>query len=82
MSLKPIIADIADQADDFLEGVTTHADARAAVSKQLTIKYPRLPGLERGKVIAEVLSILDREGFFEFDSGSEGNGLAANIDDG
>src|SRR6266498_421678 len=44
MSLKPVIADIADQADDFLEGVTTHSDARAAISEQLTIKYPALSG--------------------------------------
>ena len=47
MSIKPVIDDIADQADDFLDGVTTRADARAAISEQITIMYPPLTGSER-----------------------------------
>jgi len=78
MSLQPIIADIADQADDFLEGVTTHADARAAVSKQLTIKYPTLSGYQRAKVIDGVLVVLNTEGFFSFGPSADNSDL---IDD-
>jgi hypothetical protein len=75
MSLKPIIDNIANQADELLEGVTTRADARAAIAKQLTIRYPRLLGSEWGKVIDGVLSILNDESFFASASGSEKNDL-------
>ena len=70
MTLSDIIDDIADQADDFLDGVTKRAEARAAISEQLTIKYPKLAGPERAKVIEGVLSVLDEEGFFELGSSS------------
>ena len=66
MSLKPIIEDIADQADDFLDGVTTRSDARAAISEQITIKYRTLSGIDRAKVIDGVMTILDAEGFFDY----------------
>ena len=68
MSMKPIIDDIADQADDFLDGVMIRSDARAAISEQLSIKYPRLNGSERAKVIDGVLLVLDGEGFFDLKS--------------
>jgi len=71
MSLKPIIDDIADQADDFLDGVMIRSDARAAISEQLSIKYPRLNGSERAKVIDGVLLVLDGEGFFDLKSSSD-----------
>ncbi|MFT3870911.1 MAG: hypothetical protein QM715_20855 [Nibricoccus sp.] len=70
MTLSDIINDIADQADDFLDGVTKRTDARAAISEQLTIKYPKLAGPERTKVTDGVLALLDEEGFFELGSGS------------
>lgn len=71
MNLSAIINDIADQADDFLDGVTTRADAKAAISEQLTIKYPKLAGPERTKVIDGVLAVLNEEGFFELGSSSD-----------
>lgn len=71
MTLSDIINDIADQADDFLEGVSKRPEARAAISEQLTIKYPKLTGLERTKVTDGVLAILDEEGFFELGSSSD-----------
>jgi len=71
MNLSAIINDIADQADDFLDGVTTRADAKAAISEQLTIKYPTLAGPERTKVIDGVLAVLNEEGFFELGSSSD-----------
>jgi hypothetical protein len=74
MSLKPIIDDIADQADDFLDGVTTRSDARAVISEQLTIQYPRLSGAERGKVVDGVLAVLDSEEFF-------GSGVGSAVED-
>lgn len=74
MNLSSIIDDIADQADDFLEGVTKRDEARAAISEQLTIKYPKLNGLERTKVTEGVLAILNDEGFFELGSSSDSDG--------
>lgn len=74
MSLKPIIDDIADQADDFLDGVMTRSDARAAIAEQLSITYPRLSGMERGKIIDGVLAVLDSEEFF-------GSGVGSAIED-
>ncbi len=71
MSLKPVIDDIANQADSFLDGVTTRSDARAAISEQLTIKYRTLSGIERSKVIDGVFAILDAEGFFTFGVGAD-----------
>ena len=76
MSLKPIIDDIANQADDFLEGVTTRADARVAIAEQLTIEYPALSGINRSKVIDGVLTVLDGEEFFAFGSSPENSDLA------
>ena len=71
MSLKPIIDDIANQADSFLDGVTARSDARAAISEQLTIRYRTLSGIDRSKIIDGVLAILDEEGFFNFGAGGE-----------
>lgn len=71
MTLSGIINDIADQADDFLDGVTKRNEARAAISEQITIKYSTLSGPERTKVIEGVLSVLAEEGFFELGSSSE-----------
>lgn len=62
---------IADEADDILDGVKNHNEARAAISEQITIKYSTLSGPERTKVIDGVLAILAEEGFFNFRSGSE-----------
>ena len=73
MTLGAIINDIADQADDFLDGVTKRDEARAAISEQLTIKYPKLEGSDRAKVVDGVLAILNEEGFFELGSSSAGD---------
>jgi hypothetical protein len=73
MLLSGIINEIADQADDFLEGVAKREDARAAISEQITIKFPSLNGVDRAKVIQGVIDILEREGFFELRSESEGD---------
>lgn len=81
MTLDPIINDIADQADDFLDGVSNRNEARAAISEQLTIKYPKLNGIERARVTDGVLAILDEEGFFNLSSGS-GSEDASDRDEG
>lgn len=62
---------IADEADDILDGVKNHNEARAAISEQITIKYSTLSGPERTEVIDGVLAILAEEGFFNFRSSSE-----------
>jgi hypothetical protein len=71
MTLSAIIDAIADEADDILDGVKNHNEARAAISEQITIKYSTLSGPERTKVIDGVLSVLAEEGFFELGSSSE-----------
>jgi hypothetical protein len=71
MTLSDIINDLADQVDDFLDGVTKRDEARAGISEQITIKYPKLDGPDRSKVIDGVLAVLDEEGFFELGSASD-----------
>lgn len=71
MELKTIINEIADQADDFLDGVTKRDEARAAISEQITLLHPALGGTDRAKVVQGVLDLLDREGFFDLRSDSD-----------
>lgn len=65
MNLKSIIDEIADQADDFLEGVTSLEQARAAISEMVTMQPERLGPADRAAVIEGVMAILKNEGFFE-----------------
>lgn len=60
----PIIAEIADQADDFLAGVRDRAQARAGISEMITMDYPDLNPAERTEVIAGVMKVLEAEDFF------------------
>lgn len=64
MNLRPLIDDIASRADDFLEGVTDRAQARAGIAELLTIEYGALPGEARRQVIEGVISVLESEDFF------------------
>jgi len=80
MRLRPIIDDIADQADDFLAGITTRAEARDAISAKLTAKHPVLSGIDRIKVIDGVLAILDQEEFFGSGSSPNQDGSSDGVD--
>lgn len=62
--LRPIIDEIADQADDFLAEARDRAQARAGISELLTMDYAMLTPDERAAVIAGVMQVLEAEDFF------------------
>lgn len=62
--LPPIIAEIADRADDFLAGATNRAQGRAGIEEVLTMDYPALASADRALVVAGVMSVLEEEDFF------------------
>lgn len=62
--LRPIIIEIADQADDFLAGAKDRAQARAGISELLTMDYLELNPTDRASVIAAVMKLLEDEDFF------------------
>ena len=62
--LRPIIHEIADQADDFLAGARDRAQARAGISELLTMDYPDLNPADRSTVTAAVMKVLEAEDFF------------------
>ena len=62
--LRPIIAEIASRADDFLAGTTDRAQARAGIAQLLTMDYGQLEAPDRTIVIAGVMSALEEEDFF------------------
>jgi hypothetical protein len=65
MDLTSIIDDLADRADDFLEGATSREQAQAGVSEAITVSFPYLAAADRTTVIKSVMAILEEEGFFE-----------------
>ena len=62
--LRPLIAEIASQADDFLAGTRDRAQARAGIAELLTMDYPHLDGEGRAAAIAGVMAVLEAEDFF------------------
>lgn len=73
MNLSALIDEIAAKADDFLEGFTGRADARAGIQELLTAEHNSLTEPERKHVTDGVMSILEDEGFFEAIPGSAEN---------
>lgn len=71
MNIQFLITQIADQADDFLEGATSVDQARAGVSEMVTMHASQLGSSERTAVVNGVMSLLIKEGFFERTPGSE-----------
>lgn len=65
MELESITEAIAGRADDFLEGASNRAQARAGVYELINADYPQLPPSDRDSVAARVMEILEREGFFD-----------------
>lgn len=63
-NLRPIIDEIADQADDFLAEVRDRAQARAGISEVITMDYPELDPNDRNAVVAGVMKVLEEEDFF------------------
>jgi hypothetical protein len=64
IDLRPIIEEIASQADDFLAGATDRGQARAGIAEMLTLDYVDLNPAERKKVTDGVMAVLEHEGFF------------------
>lgn len=62
--LRPIIAEIADRADDFLAGVKERPHARAGIEELITMDYPELDPDSRAAVVKGVMTILEDEDFF------------------
>jgi len=64
MHLAAIIAEIADQADEFLKGVTDRAQARAGIAEQINLDFFELNPADRKTVIEGVMATLEAEEFF------------------
>ncbi len=64
MNLRPIIDDIASQADEFLAACTDRTQARAGITEFLALEHPRLAPADRKTVTDHVLAILEEEDFF------------------
>ena len=69
MKLQAIISAAADEADGFLGGVTSPAEARPLIVEWLTDNQPGLTAPDRQKVVQDLLALLEREGFFETKAG-------------
>lgn len=64
MTLEALIAEIADQADVFLDGVTDRAQARAGIAEQINLDYFELNPGDRKAVTEGVMAVLEAEEFF------------------
>lgn len=64
VDLRPIIADLAERADDFLAGVGDRKLARAAVDEEITLDYPTLNPSARTAIVHSVMAALEAEDFF------------------
>ena len=62
--LRPIIDDIANRADDFLEAARDRVQARAGIEEVITMDYPTLNPMDRKVVVTGVMSVLEDEDFF------------------
>lgn len=71
MELNAIVAEICDQADDFLAGVTRRDEAKAGISELLTIYHADLLPGDRRTITEQAMRVLEREGFFERAAGGE-----------
>ena len=71
MDLRALVNEIADQADDFLAGVTRRNDARAGIAEWLTIHHPKLPPADKKAATDQALALLDNEGFFDAEAGGD-----------
>jgi hypothetical protein len=64
VNLQAIIAEIADQADEFLAGVTDRAQARAGIAEQINLDYFTLNPVDRKTVTEGVMAVLEAEEYF------------------
>jgi hypothetical protein len=64
MNLRPIIDEVASQADDFLVSINDRTQARGSIDDFVAQDYPKLRQDDRKTVVHAVLAILEDEGFF------------------
>ena len=65
MNLRPIIDEIASQAEDFLKGVTDRTQARAALAEFIGQDYAGLIPADRKIVSDAVMAFLEEENVFD-----------------
>ena len=64
MHLPALIDEIANQADEFLDGVTDRKQGRAGIEEYITMEYPELNPADRKQVVDGVMAVLESEDFF------------------
>lgn len=64
MHLETVIAEIVDQADSFLAGLTDRAQARAAIAQLIDADYFTLSPAEQKIVVENVIATLEADEFF------------------
>jgi|GEM_PF-3780168 len=63
-NVQAVINAAADEADTLLQGATNPAEAKPLLLEWLVDNHPAMPKPERLEVVAGVLTLLEREGFF------------------
>ena len=71
MDLKAIINAVADEADDFLAGVSSKSEARTTVLTYLSDNYPDLSPGDAARVTSGLLTLLENEGFFDISASGD-----------
>ena len=71
MDQKALVSEICDEAESFLDGVTKPTEAKAGIAEWLAIHHPKLRPEEIEDVVADTVTILENEGFFEAEAGRD-----------
>ena len=74
MNLRPIIDEIASQAEDFLKGISDRQIARGELTEFIALEYSGLIPGDRKIVSDAVMAFLEDENFF--DGGFAGHSFA------
>jgi hypothetical protein len=78
MNLRPIIDEIASQAEDFLKGHTDRKRARAELTEFIALEYSGLIPADRKIVTDAVMAFLEEENVFE--GGFAGHSFADEVE--
>jgi hypothetical protein len=78
MNLRPIIDEIASQAEDFLKGITDRKRARVELTEFIALDYAGLSPDDRKIVTDEVMAFLEEENVFE--GGFAGHSFADEVE--
>jgi hypothetical protein len=70
-NVQAVINGAADEADSLLEGIANPAEAKPVLLEWLADNHSALTKPERLQVVAGVLSLLAREGFFSCAAGGD-----------